>query len=795
MDGAAPTTTPFVGRLDLLDQLRRRIDAVRDGQGGFTLLEGEVGTGKSTLARVLAEECRQRGLDILAARSSPTANPPPFDLVRQALGSGVGEILQDDAELTSAGLVFAPPTPADAIMIGFAPRADAPLLSGGHPVGERLLENLGGPEMTSEGGRRRLIGSLTDDLLARARHRPTALILEDIHLADESSIEFLELLAPQVGPAALWVVATVLPQASLPGPRQALLERLEREGRAERVIVRPFTPNEVAEFVRLVHPGHPFENDEITRWHSQTGGNPLFLDQLLRTTDHTGPVDPHRTPESAERLFRELSHDEQRVVGVASVVGREVEFPLLLKASGEEEERLTEITDALVHRGVLRERPGERLEFVRDDVRTEVYHSLTDTRRRLLHRKVGEALESGAPADVATIYALARHFALGRVDDKAAGYNRLAADFAIRAYSPSVAVEHLERAFDAQRRAVPPDPSAELETVLLFAVQLDRVGELHRAEELLTSALEPARVSAAVPAPQQALARIYLARILVNEGRLDDAEKQLVVVETRGTDETPAAARIAVARLRGEIEYYRGHYRPSLDFHDQALAIARSINDTREIALEEVRRANVLGMIPDRVDEAIATYRRASELLLAIGDRAEAAYAELFLGVVLSQHGNNDEGLLALARAAKHAEAAHDPRRLGWALFNTADLTREAGDLDAADAANRRARTILEGIGDRFGLCQTYIIAGKILLARGDLPHAEIELLEAYRLVRELNAGADELEVLLRLAEVAHASGETPAARRRVEELGRREITRLRPDLADEYAQLKERLG
>ncbi|MCI4320035.1 MAG: AAA family ATPase [Thermoplasmata archaeon] len=794
MEGAAPTDRPFVGRLDLLDQLRRRIDSVRNGQGGLTLLEGEVGTGKTTLARVLVDECRLRGLDVLVGRSSPTDNPPPFDLVRQALGAEESDLLPGSPDLTSAGLVFAPVAPTDAMMIGFAPRADDPLPGESRPIEERMLETLGGPQESSEGGRRRLIGNFTEDLLYRARRRPTALILEDLHRADEASIEFLDFLAPQVGPATLWVVATVLPQANLSGARRALLERLERDGHAERVVVRPFTPNEVAEFVRVVHPGHTFENDEITRWHTQTAGNPLFLEQILRA-DHGGVVDPRRPPETAERLLAELSHDEQRVVGVASVVGREIEFPLLLKASGEEEERLTEITDALVRRGLLRERPGERLEFVRDDFRAEVYQSLTDTRRRLLHRKVGEAIESAAPANVGTMYALARHFYLGRVDDKAAGYNRLAADFAIRTYSPSVAVEHLEHALEAHRRASPHDAAGELEIVLPFAVQLDRLGELHRAEKLLTAVVDAKKPGSAVPASQRALASIYLARSLVNQGRLDDAEKLLVAVDEGDAEAVPAMARIAVARLRGEIEYYRGHYRPSLAFHDRALELARTLNDPREIALEEVRRANVLGMIPDRVQEAIATYRAATEKLVAMGDKAEAAYAELFLGVVMSQHGQTTEGLKVLALAAEHAEAAHDPRRLGWALFNTADLTRETGDLEGAEKANQRSRAILESVGDRFGLCQTYIIAGKILLARGDLARAEIELLEAYRLVRELNAGADELEVLLRLAEVAHASGDLPAARRRREELGRRDLVRLRPDLAEEYRQLTERLA
>ncbi|HZY69936.1 MAG TPA: AAA family ATPase [Thermoplasmata archaeon] len=782
-----PAPVRFVGRLDILDQLRRRLDAAREGHGGVTILEGEVGTGKSTVLRLLAAECRGAGLEVRSGRSTAADNPPPFSLVRNALGESSAAGPRSGPTIASEfGLLPGPP--AAEVMLGFAPTVEG---DGAARTAEaQLLASLATTEDSTDGGRRRLIGQLADELLYEAGRRPTVMLLEDLHLADEASIEFLEFLGPQAVRAPLWVVASSLPVANLGGPRRAALERLEREAHAERITLRPLTQNEVAEYVRAIDPTHTVDAESVIRWFSQSGGNPLFLEQILKTPNvpATAPVQ-----EAAVRSVAELPHDEQRIIGVASVLGREFPFGLLLKASGEDEERLAEITGGLVRRSFLRERPGEILEFVRDDWRGEVYQSLTDTRRRLLHRHAGEAIEAAAPADVAAIYSLARHYHLGRVDDKAAGYNRLAAEFAIRAHAPAVAVDHLERALDSHRRAAPEDVPGEFELVVALAVQLDRVGELRRAEGLLKSALVDPRIGEVAPRDRE-LARVYLARILVNEGRLDDAEATLAAAKYWGGEGAPAIE-LSTARLLGEIEYYRGEYLKSLAHHDRALAIARGMDDPREVALESVRRANVLGMVPGRVEEAIATYRDASEKLIAAGDPAEAAYAQLFLGVVLSQHGKNRDGLGVLRKAAELAESAHDPRRLGWALFNIADLSRDEGDLDGADRANRRSRAILEAIGDRFGLLQTYIISGKIRMSRGDLAGAELDLLEGFRLVRELHAPADELDVLLRLAEVALLRGDTEQARRRVKELERGEIGRFRPDLTEEFARLRGRVG
>jgi ATP/maltotriose-dependent transcriptional regulator MalT len=102
---------------------------------------------------------------------------------------------------------------------------------------------------------------------------------------------------------------------------------------------------------------------------------------------------------------------------------------------------------------------------------------------------------------------------------------------------------------------------------------------------------------------------------------------------------------------------------------------------------------------------------------------------------------------------------------------------------------------VLERIGDRFGVVQSMIVSGKIALDRGEYDRAEADLLEAYRVVRELKAPADEVDVVLRLAQLSYARGDRASARRRVAELDRQHLTTLRPDVAADFERLKKALA
>lgn len=796
---------PFVGRLGAVDALRRRTDAAMAGRGGFTFLEGEAGVGKSTLLAEVIRSAQEKGLHLLVGRAPSLENPPPFLLLRRALESTSLPSPETGGLGLGSSLAFVARGPAaTAPILGFAPGADQGDAREFWPVEERLLEQLVDPGGLSPTGRGGMSAQIADRLLAIADTGPTLLVLDDLEAADESSLEVLRDLGPELARHRLWVLATSLPLANLREGRRGLLEEVLQLSAAERLVLPPLTAAEVGEFVRETIPDLNVLQDDLTRWHSQSGGNPQFLEQILRMQDRVHPGSAPGTlgiapaAELSAQLLKSpglLSETERRVLGVAAVLGREFPFSLLLKATGEEEERLSETVQSLVQHGVLRETEKEEIVFLLEDLRSKIDATLTEAHRRLLHRRAAEALEATGAADEPTVFALALHYYLGKVDEKAAHFNRLAGELAARALVAPTARVHLERALECQRRIVPRDRVAELDLTLDLAVQLDRLGELVEAETLLRKAQADAADLPELPQAQRALLTVYLARIIVNEGQWEEAERLTSDLLNGDTPPTQPLTRMALHRLRGEMFYFLGRYDESLRQHDLALEIARSQRNEREIARELVRRANVLGMTPGRLDEAIEAYHIASRALINQGDKGEASNALLYLGVVLAQHGRLAESLTQLRAAARFAEEAHEPRRLGWALFNAADVDREMGELSRAREENRDSREILRRVGDRFGLLQTHIVEGKILLATNELEAAEVELLEAYRLVRELRTPADEMEVVLRRAELAERRGDLRAARRRLEEIPRGRVERQRPDLLPDLDRLETRLA
>ncbi len=781
----------FVGRLEAVEALRRRYEDARAGRGGVTLLVGDTGVGKSTLVAELVPEMRARGIRVLVGRAAAADAPPPFALLRAAL---------EGARAPSAGTDAAVgPELAGRVLIGFAPGFDELATP---PVGveERILAALGAPDELPEGRRETLWQRIAGQFLEFLRQGPTALVLEDLHRADDPSLDAVEFLARQLHDQALWVLATVRPYPELPAARRGRLEEFERTTSAHRIALPPFSSEEVAQFLRHREPEREFSSEEIARRYSETGGNPLLLQQLDRRLPRRGPgPPPDEAPASpAPGRALEVGEEEERILAVAAVVGPEVPFELLLRASGEDEERLAETVDRLVGRGFLLERPGERLLFSSDRVRGELYGRLTESRRRLLHRRVGEALEATGVADPATIYALAHHFYLGRVDDRSLRYGRAAAGIAAAAHSPLDARRHLERALESFRRLTPDDWAGETELVLELAEQTDFAGELEEAETLLRRHLARPGLAERIPAPLRALAETYLARIQTDRGSWRSAEEVTSrLLATEGLDERSPVLLI-LRHLRGEALFYQGRYAEALAEHDEELRVARLTGNARAVALGQARRASVLAMV-GQADGALAEGREAARTLEALGDLRGASHAHLFVGVVTAglrgSPSSLEESIAEFGEATRLAEAAHDPRRVGWSLFNAADVLRADRRFEEALRANGRARETLERVGDRFGLVQTMIVAGKIALDQGELDRAATELEAAFRLVRELNVPADEVDVVLRLGQLALARGDLAAVRERIEELERLDLPTLRPDDTEEFERLKHGLA
>jgi tetratricopeptide (TPR) repeat protein len=776
---------PFVGRVETVEALHRRFEDARAGTGGVTLLVGGTGVGKSALVVELVRDIRARGIRVMIGRALALDDPPPFSLIRSAVQSA-----HDDPALK---MDEPSPLGADQFLIGFAPRLGEAVFPAPVGIEERLLEVLGETDERGEMSRERVLTGIAEQFLEFTRRGPTVLVLEDLHRADESSLTAVEFLANQLQNRPLWILATSRPYASLSESGRARLEGFESATHARRVVLRPMTSGEVADYLRMNDPTREFSSEEVARRYSETGGNPLLLQQLDRRISTGG--EGRGVPGAG---LPPLDEDATRTLDVAAVLGAEFTFGILLRASGEDEERLAEAVDRLVGQGLLLERPGELLAFPEDRLREEAYGKLTESRRRLLHRRAGEALEAMGSADLTTIYALARHFYLGRVDEKSVHYNRIAAEIADRALAPDVARDHLARALESQRDLHPEERDGESEIVLELSRTTNELGRLQEAEGILRDFLDRGKDDPHLSPRSRATLEIYLARVLSDRGDWRAAAEVAQKVLSSPGLEGQLLVRLGAHRLLGEALFYDGHYPEALAQHTEEIRLAREAGNARATALGQARRASVLAMM-GQPESALAEAREAAATLERVGPARESAQAHLFLGVMIANSKSpiphHEESIAEFAEAIRLAEKAKDPRRVGWALFNTADILREAGQFEEAVEKVQRARDILGRIGDRFGLIQSIIVRGKIAIDRGEYDLAEADLLEAYRLVRELNAPADEVDVVLRLAQLSYARGDRASARRRVAELERQNLPALRVDIAEDFERLKHALA
>lgn len=813
----------LVGRREVLAEARKLLHEESSRRPAVLLVVGATGVGKSVFVRELIREERERGALVLEGRALPMDLPPPYFVLQEALRNlpTVRRLAEEsDRGVSNVGVAgIGILRPFDRKGRSLMPLGMLPFEGETESAQDRearLLEALSGDAPSVEEGRMELFDGLSAHLEDVAAESPLLLVLEDLHHADEGSLEFLSFLARRTRNASLMIVVTSLPEAELPTHVRVHLEGLGKEGLLRRLPLRPLTEPEAAEFVEAFAQGKRVPEATLTKWLTLTEGNPLFLEQLVRgellapaaTTESLAGSSVTELPRGEElrqalrRRLREMKEPERRALSYASVLGKEFPFPLLHRASGEEEEKLAEAVESLVRRGLLREKGGERYEFVHDELRAEVYTSLTEVRRAILHRKVAETLERELPRegtpDPRLIYELARHWFLSGSDEKALEYNLRAAELGKKSLSPQTAAHHLERALEVHRRLRPGDRSGEASLAIELALELDAFGELPRATAVLEDLLGQAHRSRDAFSPKdRARLAIHMAKILTHAGEMQRAFPLTdEALEALGKDGDPQLVGHA-HRLRGTVEFYRGRYPDAEKEYESSRVYFEKAQSPMDVVRSRISLANVKTMTRPAppVAEVEALYRGPIEELEARGEASEAATAANNLALFYLEQVGLTEAIRQMDRALHLAERGKDPRMLGWCEFNMADLKLRLGELDQAEDLNRRARGHLERVGDKIALIQVALNEGRLLQARGDLSHAELALLDAYRQARDVSLEPDELEVLLRLCELSVQRGDYESARQKLLELESRSFRSIRPDMLPELEKVRATLA
>ncbi|HEX6652085.1 MAG TPA: AAA family ATPase [Thermoleophilaceae bacterium] len=663
-----PPELPLVGRAEELAVL---VDAHARAQpdGALAVIEGEAGIGKTRLAGELTASARSRGAVVLATRCHDDEAGLPYgpivDLLREAVrgaGDGGWPAVVPPQRLADASLLLPE-------LSGLADQVPDPLPLDGPGAQVRLLEGVAA-----------VIGAACEG------PQPGVVVLDDVHAADEATLDSISYLGHRLRGRPLLLVVAWRSEAVPPGHRlRRLAADLGRDGRT--AILSPGRLDEAAvgKLVQAVRPD-AVSPGLARRVYLESEGLPLFVAEYLAALHAGGDADDDALlPEMwglLETRLGGVSDVARQVLGAAAAIGRSFELDVVRQASGRTDEETVAALEDLVSRGVVREVPGHDpgYDFSHEKLRALVYDGTGLARRRLLHGRVAAALSGRPGRESAPL--VAQHLSLAGQQAKAAEQYRIAAEHAAALYAHADALEH----FEAALALGSPDTAALHE----------RIGDLRTLVGDYAGALASYE-SAAAAADEGELAAIEqkLGGVYGRRGEWGRSEARLALA----LDAAPPGAQALRARIVADLALTL-HQAGRLDDAAARAAEALELADAAADRQAQAQAHNMLGMLArSRGDLAAARQELEGSLELA-DERGPARAAALNNLALVERDAGELERARELTESALELSAAHGDRHRQAALENNlADLHHAAGRADDAMEHLKRAVAIFTEVG------------------------------------------------------------------------------------------------
>jgi class 3 adenylate cyclase/tetratricopeptide (TPR) repeat protein len=746
----------LVGRDRELAAISDVLEALSDGRGGIVTVTGEPGVGKSRLSEAVEARADELGLRWLQTRclsyGASLAYWPYAELVR-SLADVRSEDEPDESQRRLAGALER--AGAGTAVSFFARLLDLPGVS----------DQVAGLE--PEAFRRGLHGAFATTFVALAKDRPLVLAVEDVHWLDGSSADLTRELARlcEREPVAFYLIARpeagpVLAELAGDSPRRGIaLEPLDEEGVA--ALVRGLLAGDVQKgFPALVR--------------DRTAGNPLFVEELLRSLQETGALtrkngfwrtqpgwDAEAVPPTIEELLASridsLSRSDASTLQTASVIGRRVQVALLEAVMNVPELQVS--LERLVEAGFLDSLDGNdgdrRLLFHHALIQDVAYSRLLRRKRRDLHRRVAEVAEAMYGAGDEIIDLLARHLYLGKAGAKAIDYIVRAGERARRLFANEEAILHFQRA--AEVAAAEPMVAERLPEIQLSLADLhDFVGAYDEAMKLYAAvrdATSDVRAWSGMVSTLQKQGRYEEALGIANEAFTHD--------ELKGADLTPLWLE------QGRCLAVSGRVNQAIDVLEAGLEAAPARTPVVGLLLLQLARAQT---VKGDFEEALANALQAREILEEHDDQRGLTTTMRIIGDAYRQLGRLDEAAEALERGLELAERIGNIEEIGGCLINLGIVNMHRELLVEATTSLRRAIEEFERVGHGAGRALGYATLAETLVHSGELDEALVNAQKALELARAIKHPLAAADAIQAIAAIRLGQGQFDEAAARAEE-------------------------
>jgi tetratricopeptide (TPR) repeat protein len=757
--------SPLVGRSDQLHALREIVARAIDFQAPqLVSIVGNQGTGKTRLMGEVIAALREQGTECRVFQGAAERDTSGR-LVRLA---AITSLLRARFELT--------PNPDEASKLRFMHEIRSVFSS--DQVAE-MLHFLGGfvgldfpptPFLRAVADNAKQHAELSRTALRRffeldAGQGPLVLVLDDLQWADDDTLALIKDLAVGVGGSPIVLLCAARPEMLVRSAGWG-------EGAVDhtRIDLRNLEQEDAeAMFTNLLARCRDVPEDTTQAAVEMTGGNPAFLEQLVRlfidngAIDASGPtwrLDPDRAAETElpvtieeaiEARIAALEAEERDLLEKAAVFGnvfwvsavialQRLEQPAhapppgpleLEWGNGEDiRRRVSDLIYILSDRDYLLPLDADD-SSIPGDVEVVFKHNLE---RELIVRSI-------EPGKLARYYLSAAQWLEAKLSSlrdeqleflanlyERGGDRRRAArcylqggDRARARYSPEEARNLYEKGLAMLGEA---DAPARLDALHNLGDVLEQAGRAEEAERNFNTMLQLAWRYDNLNKAGAAYSRV--ARAHRRHGKYDSAMEHLRRAQElfeRSRDDRGIASTLDDM---GRVHWLRGGYSQALDFHRQALTIRRALGDRRSIALS---LANIGRVHHDsgNFKAAIGQFREALDLRRDIGDLLGIVQSLCDLGGVHAEDGNHGLALELLGEARALAQEIGDKLALADVLSRTGEVKGAMGRGGEAVKDLQDAKQLASSLGDRVALAVTHQRLAQVQLALGNLEAADVE--------------------------------------------------------------------
>jgi class 3 adenylate cyclase/tetratricopeptide (TPR) repeat protein/ribosomal protein L40E len=782
---AARGLTQFVGREDELRLLMNRWERALDSEGQVVLIIGEAGIGKSRLMQRLHEQIAGTPHSWVEAAAGAFFQNTPFypvaEMLREFLAWRGDEPAEEQLVRLEPSLELAGLKPAEALPL------IAPLLN--LPVPAKYPPSPLSPEQQ----RRRLLATLVEWALGAARVQPIVIAIEDLHWADPSTLELLQLLVEQGATARLLLLYTARPEFRAQWPPRAHHTQLTLNRLSSR---------NVRTMVGQVAAQNALTEETVATVVERTGGVPLFVEELTRAvlergdaglTGHEIPVTLH------DSLMARLDRlgPAKEVIQVGAVIGGDFSYELLHAVHPITEEDLQRALRSLADAELLYVRgiaPEANYQFKHALIRDAAYEALLRSRRKDLHRLVARTINDKFPALKETHpEVLARHWTeAGETEPAIAEWTR--AGEAARARNAfREALESCQQAL-ALLNLLPESierdlHELELRQSVVSMLQMTRgpaaAETIDATERAAALAEKSGNLTKLVDWVSKKWGTAFVSGDLPAAATLENQAFEIALREGSATSQGRVYARqIANRYARGDLVGAEEQFTTGLEFfndpvfrQDPGYAVATfgwaswnawtlgRADTARERMGQMLAAANVenpydvafadtfaalLEVCMRGYEQAEASAARALELSQKYQFPYLAAVSQCILGQARAQLGRASEGVGLIRQGI--AGMLEVGSRVSVSNLRLAEAQERAGSLDdALETVEQALRATSEELVHR---PETLRLRGELQLKQGHSKPAEADFREAKALARSMDAKAWELRATMSLAQL-----------------------------------------